>query len=225
METKSFPVTNIKALGEGDPAGTFEAIVAVFNNVDSYGDRVLPGAFKASLVKGFPAIVWSHQWREPPIGACLEAEETSEGLRIKGQLFIEENVRAREVFAAMKNVGGDGQPPLREFSFSYDIIDADWVIEDEEHIFELETVDAIEVGPCLKGVNDETRLIGVKGEEAREAERHERWPKPSEEKGDTGSPAGGPDPDPKAEDELAADQVATRSKAVDLLTVPPPPLV
>ncbi|HXS32256.1 MAG TPA: HK97 family phage prohead protease [Solirubrobacterales bacterium] len=212
METKSFPVKNIKALGEGDPDGTFEAIVAVFGNVDSYGDRVVAGAFKDSLVKGFPAIVWSHQWREVPIGACLEAEETTEGLRIKGQLFIEENDRAREVYAAMKNVGGDGLPPLREFSFSYDIIDADWTVEDEEHIFELQKLDAIEVGPCLKGVNDETRLIGVKAQEKVVEERKERFPKPKAE-----------DPE-ETDDAPKPDAAEARAKAVDLMTAPPPPL-
>jgi HK97 family phage prohead protease len=211
LETKSFPVQDIKALGEGDPEGTFEAIVAVFGNVDSYGDRVLAGAFKESLAKGFPAIVWSHQWREVPIGACLEAEETSEGLRIKGQLFIDDNDRAREVYAAMKNVGGDGRAPLREFSFSYDIIDADWTVEDEEHIFELQKLDVIEVGPCLKGVNDETRLIGVKAKEKAEAEREERWPKPKAE-------------DPETDDEPAPEAAEARAKAVDLMTAPPPPL-
>src|SRR4051812_39383926 len=34
-----------------DDAGTFEATVAVFNNVDKGGDRILPGAFEKTLAQ------------------------------------------------------------------------------------------------------------------------------------------------------------------------------
>ncbi|HVQ60386.1 MAG TPA: HK97 family phage prohead protease [Solirubrobacterales bacterium] len=214
METKSFAVTNLKALGDSEPDGTFEAIVAVFGNVDRYGDRVESGAFAESLKKGFPPIVWSHDWLEPPIGVSVEAKEVTEGLYIKGRLFIEENDLARKTYAAMKNVGGDGQPPLKEFSFSYDIVNGGWVVEDEEEIFSLKELAVIEVGPCLKGVNEETRLIGVKSE----ADQRERPPR-LREKSDPE-----PDDDKKTDDELEAEKAEARSKAVDLLTVPPPPL-
>jgi hypothetical protein len=163
MEIKAFQAVDVKAISGDDADGTFEAVVAVFGNVDSFGDRVEPGAFKESLAKGFPPCVWSHVWNEPPIGATLEASETAEGLLIKSRLFLDENERAREVYAGLKNVGGDGRPVLREFSFAYDILDAEWVTEDGEEIFSLKRLDLIEVGPCLKGVNDQTRLVGVKG--------------------------------------------------------------
>jgi Escherichia/Staphylococcus phage prohead protease len=169
MEIKSFPVTSVKSVDGDDPAGTFEAVVSVFGNVDGYGDRVEPGAFADSLAKGLPAVVWSHRWDEPPIGAALEATETDEGLLVKSQLFIDANVRAREVHAAMSNLGGDGRPPLREFSFAYDVLEAAWITEKgedddaEREIYSLKRLDLIEVGPCLKGVNPETRLVGVKG--------------------------------------------------------------
>lgn len=167
MERKFAPVAHVKALTEDDEPGTFEAIVAVFGNVDRYGDRIEPGAFKNSLSEqGLPPIVWSHDWQTPPIGAPMAAEERSEGLYVKGRLFTEENDRAREVYAAMKATGGDGRPPLREFSFAYDIVTAGWEVEDEEEIFSLKELELIEVGPCLKGVNPDTRLIGVKGADA-----------------------------------------------------------
>lgn len=182
----------------------------MFSNVDCYGDRVEPGAFTETLKNdGLPAVVWSHQWTEPPIGATLAATETEEGLLVKGQLFIEDNQRAREIYAAMKHVGGDGQPPLREFSFAYDILEGGWVVEDEEEIYSLKQLRLIEVGPCLKGVNDSTRLVGVKGH------GRERPPKPTE-KADDEKPTNDP--------ELTSDQLAARTKARDLLTVPAPPL-
>ncbi len=183
METKQFPLTKVKAIDDTNDAGTFEAIVSVFNNVDGYGDRVEPGAFTKTLQDdGLPAIVFSHQWGTPPIGATLEARETPEGLYVKGRLFIDENQTARETYAAMKNVGGDGRPPLRQFSFSYDIVEAGWEVEGGEEIFSLKALDLIEVGPCLKGVNDATRLIAVKSDTA--ADGRERPPKPSEKSAD-----------------------------------------
>lgn len=203
MELKSFPISKVKAIDAEEPDGTFEAIVSVFGNVDSYGDRVEPGAFTETLKNdGLPAVVWSHQWTEPPIGATLAATETEEGLLVKGQLFIEDNARAREIYAAMKHVGGDGQPPLREFSFAYDILDGGWEVEDGEDIFSLKALRLIEVGPCLKGVNDSTRLVGVKGH------GRERPPKPTEKT--------------TTDDELTSEQLAARTKARDLLTAPAP---
>lgn len=169
MERKFAPVRRIKALTDEDEPGTFEAIVSVFGNVDRYGDRVEPGAFKGSLGKGLPPIVWSHLWDVAPVGTTLAAEETDEGLYVKGRLLVadgEDHEVARQVWAAMKAVGGDGRPPLREFSFAYDIVTASWEVEDEEEFFSLKELELIEVGPCLKGVNPDTRLIGVKGADA-----------------------------------------------------------
>ena len=41
-----------------DSTGEIEAVVAVFNNVDAYGDKILPGAFTKSLAKKMPRCVW-----------------------------------------------------------------------------------------------------------------------------------------------------------------------
>lgn len=161
MERKSFPVTEMKAATDGK--GQFEALVAVFNNVDSYGDRILPGAFKRTLKeRGFPAVVWSHSWQTPPIGSVLDAKETDAGLVVKAQLFLEDSQTAREVWAAMKNRGGDDRPPLREFSFAFDVVDSAEITEDGETIRELKDLELFEVGPTLIGANSETELLAVK---------------------------------------------------------------
>lgn len=161
MERKSFPVTEMKAASDGK--GQFEALVAVFGNVDSVGDRILPGAFTRTLKeRGYPAVVWSHQWSTPPIGSVMDAKETDAGLVVKGQLFLDESQTAREVWAAMKNRGGDDRPPLREFSFAFDIVDSAEITEDGMTIRELKDVDLFEVGPTLIGANSETELLAVK---------------------------------------------------------------
>lgn len=166
MEYKSFPITEMKAIAGGDQAGTFEAIVAVFGNVDDGGDRIERGAFKRTLSeRGLPPIVWSHQWEVPPIGVVTEAVENNEGLRVKGRLFVgegEDSPVARQVYTAMKAQDGNGKSPLREFSFGYSAKDYSIEAVDGEDIRVLKDLDLFEVGPTLVGMNPATRLLGVK---------------------------------------------------------------
>lgn len=180
MEHKSFAVTDLKAIKNGDVPGTFEAIVAVFGNVDRGGDRMVKGAFKRTLEeRGLPPIVWSHNWDVPPIGVVSEAAENNEGLRIKGRLFVgedEDHPMARQVWTAMKAQDGNGAAPLREFSFGFETRGSAMVEEDDEEIRELRDVELFEVGPTLVGMNPETRLVGVKAlrEYADQLERAEK---------------------------------------------------
>lgn len=64
---------DFKVLGDSEPAGTFEAYVAIFSTPDRpdlFGDSdiIEPGAFTQTLQeKGFPPVVWSHVWTIPPI--------------------------------------------------------------------------------------------------------------------------------------------------------------
>ncbi len=145
------------------PEGTFEAIVAVFNNVDRAGDKIIPGAFKDSLAeweaKGRPIpVIFSHQWEnlDAHIGQVVTAKETDEGLYVKAQLDMEEEF-AKRVWKKMK------AGTLAEFSFAYDVVDAAEVKEDGNWVFELRKLDLLEVGPCLVGMNPDTELLGVKG--------------------------------------------------------------
>jgi HK97 family phage prohead protease len=159
MEHKSFAVRDFKALGGDAPAGSFEAVVAVFGNVDAVGDRMVKGAFADSLSKGMPPVVWSHDWDTPPIGTVDQAEETDEGLHVKGRLFVgpdEDHAVARQVHAAMR------AGALKEFSFGYKPVDYADVEEKGAKVRELRGVELYEVGPTLKGVNPATRLVGVK---------------------------------------------------------------
>lgn len=184
-EHKSFKVAHFKALTKDAAPGSFEAIVAVFDNIDSYGDRMRKGAFTRTLSeRGVPPIVWSHDWMTPPIGATSDAAEREAkgdlpaGLWIKGRLFVdvdngEDHPVARMVHVAMTAAGGDGKAPLREFSFGYRARKAQWVEEDVDtlpadaqwtggEIRDLLDVDLWEVGPTLLGANNATALIAAK---------------------------------------------------------------
>lgn len=172
METKSFALTEVKAVG--DVPGEFEAIVSVFGNVDSYGDRMVKGAFTRTLnEKGLPPIVWSHEWSVAPIGIATSATETDEGLLIKGRLFVgpgEDHAVAKQVHVAMVNGA------IREFSFGYSTKASNDVVEDGATVREITDVELYEVGPTLVGANSATRLVGVKALERAVASELEQPP-------------------------------------------------
>lgn len=156
-QTKVFSLAQFKAL-DGEGEGVFEAIVAVFNNVDRAGDKIIPGAFEGTLQrweeKGRPIpVIFSHEWDnlDAHIGEVVEAAEVDAGLRVKGQLDMEEDF-ARRVWKRMK------RGTLAEFSFAYDVIKAEQV----DGVNELRELELLEVGPCLVGMNPDTQLLDVK---------------------------------------------------------------
>ena len=155
-QEKSYPAS-FKAVDE--TAGTFEAIVSVFGNVDLIGDRVVKGAFAKSLgewkASGDPIpVIWSHMWSDPNahIGKTLEAEEREEGLWVKGQLDMDDPFAAK-VFKLMQ------QRRVKEFSFAYDVEDE---AKAEDGANDLKELRIIEVGPTLKGMNPATQLLAAK---------------------------------------------------------------
>lgn len=62
-----------------------EGYASVFNNVDSYNDIVLPGAFTKSIKKRKPAMLWQHESGQV-IGMWDTMEEKPKGLFVKGKL-------------------------------------------------------------------------------------------------------------------------------------------
>lgn len=165
MFTKECAV-RVKAVGTDDglEEGVFEAIVSVFGNVDSYGDRVMKGAFTDTLAdwaaSGDPIpVYWSHRMDDPDynIGHVLEAKETDEGLWVKAQLDLEGG-KAPQVYRLLKG------RRVTQFSFAYDV-EAYRVVkaaEDEDQVWELDKLKLYEVGPTPIGANQETELLGVK---------------------------------------------------------------
>jgi len=121
MRYKSFPA-RWKATGT---EGEIEAWVSVYDNVDSYGDRVKYGAFASSLSELTPALIWQHKM-DTPIGITTSMEEVpagdprlpdeikaNGGLLAKGLLNL--NVQAgREAYEHVK-FGS-----VNQYSFGYD---------------------------------------------------------------------------------------------------------
>lgn len=147
--------------------GEFEALFAVFDNLDRQGDIIRKGAFVPAFESDpNPPIVWSHQWDIPPIGETLEAGETDKGARGVGRLFVDEDhPTAKQVHAAMKTKS------LKQYSFAYEIADGGFILreptEDEPKsprwdgmIREITKIsDVFEWGPTLVGANPATETL------------------------------------------------------------------
>lgn len=167
MQVKTCPA-QIKAAGthEGTDEGIVEAIVAAYN-VDSVGDRIIPGAFAKSLARRKESgsvipFVWSHKSDDPDyhIGEVLEAEERPEGLWVKARLDMDEP-KAAKVYRLLKG------RRIADYSFAYDEIDARPAAKSDDgakqDLFEL---DLHECGPTMIGANRQTATVGVKHERA-----------------------------------------------------------
>jgi uncharacterized protein len=172
MYVKEFR-SHVKAAGAADglKEGQVRAIVSVFNNIDSVGDVVMPGAFDEDLVawasKGDPIpAIWSHDWRDPfsHIGTVIEATPVEKGLETLYEIDLD-NPKAAQVYRLLKG------RRVTQSSFAYDIVEADWATRKDEatgheyEVYELRKLHLIEVGPTLVGANQETELLAVKSAE------------------------------------------------------------
>jgi len=159
LERKSIQALEFKASDDGQ--GIIEAIVSVFSTPDSSGEVVMPGAFKKSLQRRKPKLVFAHKW-DTPIGATLEAREllpgeknATGGLYIKGKLNLEIQA-ARECLSNLK------AGVLDQFSIGYRVIkDSYNKTKTLRHLHEL---DLYEVSAVLVGMHPDTALLSVKGE-------------------------------------------------------------
>lgn len=144
--------------------GVVEAIVSVFNNVDSVGERVKYGFFDESLKTKLPKGVWSHDWNTP-VAKTLEAKELLPGdpllpetlkglggLYVKGQFNLETQA-GRETFSNIKT------GIIDEFSIGYSVQEDNWT---PEGVRELTKGRLYEWSPVLYGANLATAVIGVK---------------------------------------------------------------
>lgn len=156
---------NLKENTEEGTTGVFTGYASVFNNVDSYGDMVLPGAFSESLKTyresgaGIPCY-WSHRMDDPEmcIGETITAEEDDTGLRVTVRLDIDTNVKAARAYELIKS----GR--VSQMSFAYLIEEAGPTStpESDNEIFELRKLKIFEVSLVQIGANTETEVTDVK---------------------------------------------------------------
>lgn len=160
MKYKSVPV-QWKAGGE---AGEIEAWVSVYGNVDSYGDRVMFGAFAESLNSFTPAVVWQHDLRTP-IGKTVAMEEVP-----PGDERLPENIRANGALLAKGllnlnvTAGREAWEHIKfgsvsQYSFGYE---EDRTTPRDDGTKELNAVTIYEWSPVTLGANPLTQTQSIK---------------------------------------------------------------
>lgn len=142
-------------LKEVSDEGVISGYGAIFNNVDDYGDRIVPGAFAKSLAKSaaggtMPAMLWQHNAYEP-IGVWTEMSEDKKGLKVTGKLVMSV-ARAQETYALLK------AGALRGLSIGYRTL-ADAI---EGNVRLLKEIDLWEVSPVTFAANSKATVTSVK---------------------------------------------------------------
>lgn len=162
-ERKSFQGYSVKVVDQ--PQGVVEAVVSVFGNVDSAGERILPGAFTQSLIQKLPKGVWMHQW-DQPIAKTIEARELLPGdpllpeeIRLLGGLYIKAqfNLNTQRGKDAFSDVAFG---IVDEFSIGYSVTKQS--ANKEMGCVDLLELKLYEWSPVLIGCNPATQLVSAK---------------------------------------------------------------
>ncbi|UDF33510.1 UNVERIFIED_ORG: HK97 family phage prohead protease [Shinella sp. XGS7] len=146
----------------------FEGYGAVFGNVDSYGDVIAKGAFKATIREAKASGQWPYMLLQhggwgmtaddmTPIGVWTDMEEDDTGLYLKGKLAP--TVRGIEMYTLM---GMKPRPAINGLSIGY--IPVRWKNRSapDEPRRTLEEVKLMEISPVTFPANTKARVQGVK---------------------------------------------------------------
>lgn len=139
-------------------AGEFVALAAAYS-IDRAGDRIVPGAFKASIDrwqasgKSVP-LHWNHQGEpEDIIGAIDPAtmEETELGLKVAGKVDLDGSEKGREAWRSMK-------AGTMSLSFGYMVVSE----KQADDANELHELDLFEISIVPGPANADTRFLSLK---------------------------------------------------------------
>jgi len=138
-----------EAKADGDRM-LIEGYGSTFGNIDHGNDIVISGAFKDSLQKRMPKMLWQHDKRQIP-GVWREASEDSRGLYLKGE-FLNTSL-GRDVYEQAKAGAID------TMSIGYSAKD----FEIDSGVRTLKQVDLFEVSLVTFPMNEQARIVAVKG--------------------------------------------------------------
>ncbi len=107
MQFKNINLESVRFKFDSDKPGVFSGYASTFNGVDSYGDTIVPGAYKKTIKKRERPVRmrWNHYG--PIIGMWVQMEEDEKGLFVTGELTPNHSV-AQNVYASMKHGAVDG---------------------------------------------------------------------------------------------------------------------
>lgn len=154
-EIKSFDLS-IKE--DGEEKGSVEAVFSVYNNIDSDGDVVVPGAVKSGFANNQVPMVFAHKW-DQPIGKGV-IEEKDDSAVFKGSFFMDTEA-GKEAYNLVKSMGD-----LQQWSFGFRVNDSEvgkvQKDDSETQARFLKDLTVYEVSPVLVGANQETYTLAIK---------------------------------------------------------------
>ena len=174
MSTRVAVPFEMRSIGEDAGTMTFEGYGSVFNTVDSYGDTIAKGAFKATLrewksTKKLPKMLLQHGGGGMfggnaedlvPIGKWEEMREDDHGLFMRGRLFDVSTDRVKATYAAMKEGELDG--------LSIGFRTRKSKMDEETGVRTLTDVQLFEVSLVTFPANDPARISEVRAEDMTE---------------------------------------------------------
>lgn len=104
---KAISLSEVQLKTEDGETGSFSGYASVFGGVDSYGDTIKKGAFKATLKAAMPKMFFNHKSYDMPVGKWLSAKEDDHGLLLSGELTPGLGI-ATDLRAALKHGTLDG---------------------------------------------------------------------------------------------------------------------
>lgn len=141
----------IKSVGPRE----FEGYGAVFNNVDTGDDVIMPGAFTKSIAEhkaadSMPLMYWMHQPDQVP-GVWIDMAEDAKGLYVKGEIL--DTALGRDVRTLLS------KKAVRGLSIGYKTRESDW-----RHggVRELRRLDVFEVSIVSRAMNPLARVEAMK---------------------------------------------------------------
>jgi HK97 family phage prohead protease len=149
-----------------DDTMTFSGYGASFDNVDSYGDVIVKGAFTDTLAKAeksgaWPAMLAQHGGMfgddNTPIGVWTSIEEDAKGLKVAGTLA--KTARGVEYYTLMKM---QPRPAINGLSIGYVAKDFSLRRGPNEPRRTLKKVDLLEISLVTTPANSKARVDSVK---------------------------------------------------------------
>ena len=168
MQHKQVPVASVKGIDGVE--GIVEAIVSVTNIVDHVNDMIMPGAYKATLRKRNPKVVWSHD-TNIPVGKTLRveelmpgdpriprdlAEQNAGGLLVKMQFNLH-TTRGRDAFYDVQFYGDE-----QEWSIGYSVPEGKYYVDEKSGVRHIKQLDLFEYSPVIFGAAPSTRTLSLK---------------------------------------------------------------
>ena len=166
-EEKEIKEINFEVKENTDSKGEVKAVFSVFNNVDSDGDVVIPGAVKSGFKSGDVPMVWSHKW-DMPIGKGKISQDNDQAT-FSGSFFMDTE-SGKEAYNLVKNMGD-----LQQWSFGFRVNDSEYgkfqkdANDEGEDVRYLKDLSVYEVSPVLVGANQDTFTMAIKSDKETEA--------------------------------------------------------